>query len=241
MPDIWGWVCLHFNIRSVLDIGCGMGTNLAWFDEYGYDVLGVEGHPNAVANSLVSGKIIQHDFSKGRWSPESGIDLCICTEFAEHVEPEFEENWMIAVDRCKFLLLAAAPPGQGGYHHVNEQPDEYWIKRFKSRGFVQDIEVTKMLRATCARKPAPWGRNTLIFFRNENRQQQITGVGRHDLRELASAQYEAVDIEQKLDQLRSQNKVLIESLAKVHSSGSWRITTPLRWLLGVIKDVGSQK
>jgi 2-polyprenyl-3-methyl-5-hydroxy-6-metoxy-1,4-benzoquinol methylase len=165
MPDIWGWVCMNFGIRSVLDIGCGMGTNLAWFHEYGFDVLGVEGHPNAIEASLVPGRIIQHDFSKGPWVPGRAFDLCICTEFAEHVEAEFEENWMVAVDKCNYLLLAAAPPGQGGYHHVNEQDDQYWIERFKSRGFIQDKEITSQLRASCGRKPAPWGRNTIMFLR----------------------------------------------------------------------------
>ena len=164
MPDIWGWICVNFNIKSVLDIGCGMGTNLAWFDEYGFEVLGVEGHPKAVAASRVPGRIVQHDFSKGPWSPEREFDLCVCTEFAEHVEAEFEENWMVSLDKCKYLLLAAAPPGQGGYHHVNEQPDEYWIRRFQSRGFVWDSDITNRLRSTCTRKPAKWGRNTLMFF-----------------------------------------------------------------------------
>ena len=172
MPDIWGWICVNFDIKSVLDIGCGMGTNLAWFDEYGFEVLGVEGHPKAVAASRVPGKIVQHDFSKGPWSPEREFDLCICTEFAEHVEAKFEENWMVSVDKCKYLLLAAAPPGQGGYHHVNEQPDEYWIRRFQSRGFIWDSDITNRLRSTCARKPAKWGRNTLMFFYAKDNLQQ---------------------------------------------------------------------
>jgi glycosyltransferase involved in cell wall biosynthesis len=241
MPDVWGWVCMQYNIHSVLDIGCGMGTNLAWFDEYGYEVLGVEGHPNAVAASLVPGRIIQHDFSKGPWSPERKIDLCICTEFAEHVETEFEQNWMVAVDQCKFLLLAAAPPGQGGYHHVNEQPDEYWIDRFKLRGFVQDVEITEMLRATCARKPAPWGRNTLMFFQNCKNSTQLNGIPQRDLRNPRTLQRGENGLELKLEKLQLQNKALNNQLIAVRSSGSWKITAPLRWLLGIVKGEGSRK
>ena len=165
MPDIWGWVAIQYNVRSVLDIGCGIATNLAWFDEYGFDVLGVEGHPRAISGTLLPDRVVQHDFTKGPWAPERKFDLCLCTEFAEHVEAQFEENWMAAVDRCSMLLLAAAPPGQGEWNHVNEQPDEYWIARFAARGFELLAAESYMLRATCARLPSKWGRNAVLLFR----------------------------------------------------------------------------
>jgi SAM-dependent methyltransferase len=220
MPDIWGWLCMRYGIRSVLDIGCGMGMNLAWFDEYGFEVLGVEGHPNAVAASLVPGRITQHDFTQGPWSPERNFDLCVCTEFAEHVSAEFEENWMVAVDKCKYLLLAAAPPGQRGYHHVNEQPNEYWVKRFESRGFVHDPEITSKLRNTCKRKPAPWARNTLTFFYRG-------GQSGHTLREQ--------EMVQELQKVRFRNVALEGQLAAIYASDSWKLTAPLRWILELIR------
>ncbi len=236
MPDIWGWVCLQFDIRSVLDIGCGMGTNLSWFSEYGFEVLGVEGHPNAVAQSLVPQRTVLHDFTKGPWRPEQKFDLCLCTEFAEHVEAVFEDNWMVAVDQCRYLLLAAAPPGQGGYHHVNEQPDEYWIKRFAERGFSQDAEITKKLRATCNRKPAPWGRNTLMFFENVNQRHQpvpseINRAGRQE-RSLPGGAGPAAD--DTAAALRRQNDMLKKQLSAVYSSRSWKMTGPFRWLLDAL-------
>lgn len=166
-PDVWGWLTIQYGIRSVLDIGCGIGTNLAWFDEYGFDVLGVEGHPRAVIGSLLPGRVVLHDFTTGPWAPNRDFDLCLCTEFAEHVSAQFEENWMVAVDRCSMLLLAAAPPGQGGWHHVNEQPDEYWIDRFTARGFGLLATDSEMLRGTCERRPSNWGRNTLLLFRRQ--------------------------------------------------------------------------
>ncbi|MGB5136644.1 MAG: glycosyltransferase [Prochlorococcaceae cyanobacterium] len=171
MPDVWGWLIIEYEIRSVLDIGCGIGTNLQWFDEYGLEVLGVEGHPRAVTGSLLPGAVVQHDFCTGPWAPDHTIDLCLCTKFAEHVEARFEDNWMAAVEKCRFLLLAAAPPGQGGYHHVNEQPDAYWIQRLESRGLLHQPDVSARLQKTCTRKPATWGRNTLLFFHNRRLRQ----------------------------------------------------------------------
>lgn len=164
MPDVWGWICLQYDVRSVLDVGCGMGNNLRWFADYGFEILCVEGHPAAVAASRVPGKVVCHDFTKGPWAPSRDYDLCICTEVAEHIQAQYEPNWMAAICRCRYLLFSAALPGQGGYHHVNEQPSEYWIGKFKAIGFEELPEVTERLRATCQRKPAPWGRNTLMFF-----------------------------------------------------------------------------
>jgi len=162
--DIWGWICIQYDINSVLDIGCGLGYNLAWFKEYGFEILGVEGHPWAVKETLVPGAVEQHDFTKGPWKPGKAYDLCVCTEFAEHVEAEFEENWLVAIEMCKYLLISGAIPGQGGHHHVNEQPNEYWIEKFTRRGYCFDAAVSARLRETCSRKPALWGRNQLMFF-----------------------------------------------------------------------------
>jgi len=232
MPDIWGWVCMNFGISSVLDIGCGIGTNLAWFDEYGFDVLGIEGHPNAIAGSLLPGKIIQHDFTKGPWVPERQFDLCICTEFAEHVEAEFEENWLLAVDKCNYVLLAAAPPGQGGYHHVNEQPDSYWVKRFESRGMIQDEEITAKLRATCNRKPAHYGRNVIMFLR----QKECVNLPDNALGRAIpqSAHYQFMS-RRDAEILITQNKKLKGKIDNLYASLSWKITLPFRWLLGLFR------
>jgi glycosyltransferase involved in cell wall biosynthesis len=232
MPDIWGWICLGYNVRSVLDIGCGIGTNLSWFHEYGFDVIGVEGHPNAIVESLLPDKVVQHDFSKGPWAPENEYDLCICTEFAEHVEAEFEENWMVAVDKCKYVLLAAAPPGQGGYHHVNEQTDEYWLERFESHGFIQNREVTSQLRATCSRKPAPWGRNTIMFFMREE-PGDLTGnvIGPVAGQTADHHPLGGQDIRELIDQ----NRELKQRVNDLYASLSWKITAPCRWLLELFK------
>jgi hypothetical protein len=35
--------------------------------------------------------------------------------------------------------MTAAPPGQGGTQHVNEQPKEYWGALFSERGFRRSL------------------------------------------------------------------------------------------------------
>lgn len=168
MPDVWEWVCETFQIGSTLDIGCGTAVNLAWFADRGLDVLGVDGHPAAIAAARLPGRVVQHDFTTGPWEPPRPFDLGISTEFVEHVEPRFEPNWIAAARCCRYLMMSHALPGQGGMHHVNEQTSEYWIERMEAAGFEHMANVTAGLRRTCEWRPARYCRNTLLFFRRRD-------------------------------------------------------------------------
>ena len=58
-------------------------------------------------------------------------------EVAEHIPIEsadvFIENLVRHSDGM--ILFSAAPPGQGGEFHVNEQPYDYWRQKFKRHGY----------------------------------------------------------------------------------------------------------
>lgn len=164
MPDIWGFLLIKYELKSVIDIGCGMGYNLSWFQHQNLEICGVEGHPDAVENSVVPEHVIQHDFTLAEYVPRKNYDLAISTEFVEHVESQYENNWMRILDQCRYFLMCHAVPGQKGHHHVNCQTSEYWIERIQTRGFVHNSELTGKFRKTTERIPTKWGRNTLMFF-----------------------------------------------------------------------------
>ena len=168
-PDIWGWLLVEYDIRSVMDIGCGYGHNARWFLDMGCEAWGVEGDPDAIEkNVLPKDRIIVHDYTLGPYAPEGKIGLILATEFVEHVEQQYEQNWLATVKQGKHFLMCHAIPGQGGYHHVNEQHAEYWITRMWEAGFDYFSFTSERFQKTCARKPAPWGRNTLMLFKNNN-------------------------------------------------------------------------
>lgn len=163
-PDIWGWLLLEFDIRTVIDIGCGYGWNAEWFKRMGCKVHGIEGHPHAIANNrLEPHEIIVHDYTVGPHFT-GARDLALLMEFVEHVEAKFEHHWLATVQPCQWVLMSHAVPGQDGYHHVNCQDSEYWISRLEMRGFEYYPEISSRFRQTCSRVPADWGRNTLLFF-----------------------------------------------------------------------------
>jgi hypothetical protein len=58
---------------------------------------------------------------------------------------------------------SAAPPGKGGYHHVNCQDAAYWQRAFEAHGFKLDREITADLRRTST-MPREFVRETGMFF-----------------------------------------------------------------------------
>jgi hypothetical protein len=95
-------------------------------------------------------------------------DLVVCTEVAEHLGQR-EGNRLvrvIAASAVKWVFFTAATPGQGGHHHVNEQPHEYWRRKFERNGMSLDNIKTHMARRILGeRMPAMnWiPKNVMVF------------------------------------------------------------------------------
>jgi len=127
----------YFEPRSVLDVGCGLGTWLKTAREMGVqEVMGIEGpwldrNVVVVDPGLIQIMDLEQPFSLGR-----RFDLVICLEVAEHLPPAAASNLvgsLAAHGDC--VLFSAAVPFQGGTHHVNEQFLDYWIKQFAAQGY----------------------------------------------------------------------------------------------------------
>lgn len=145
-PSLWEWFVKEFNIKSVLDIGCGEGHSTKFFFDLGCDVSGVEGSDQAINDSPIANKIVKHDFCDGVYIPSKKYDLVWCCEFVEHVEEKYLLNFLETFKYCKYLMITHATPGQGGYHHVNEQSVVYWLEHLKKIGFELLPEVTLLAR-----------------------------------------------------------------------------------------------
>jgi len=147
-PKMWNYIVDKYDIKSMLDIGCGFGFHLQYFrDILKIKAIGIEGSSMVAELSNVSENIIAHDYTTGLPSGlDDGYDLCWSIEFVEHVDHRFEDNFLDTFSKCKYVAMTHAIPHQGGYHHVNCQPSSYWIERLEKRGFVFDEEETLKLR-----------------------------------------------------------------------------------------------
>ncbi len=166
MPDVWGYLLVKYDLKQVLDIGCGFGHTMQWFSQNGLcKVVGIDGWDEAVKKCVVPGAAVLHDFTKGP-CPDvvSPFDLVWSAEFLEHVEEKYIPNFMAAFRLGRVACVTHAEPGQHGHHHVNCQTTEYWVRVFAEYGFEHVEEETRMFRQT-DRWRAPWGRRTLTMFK----------------------------------------------------------------------------
>ena len=146
-----------YNIESVVDFGCASGYYLEGFLKSGAKIRGFE---YLLENSI--------DFMSDEIKPyvEQGnamedincgkFDLSMSIEVAEHILPEksdvFVSNLVNASN--KYILLTAAPPGQGGTGHINEQPKEFWVDKIEAKGFKFSIEDIKKIQASFVNLPS---------------------------------------------------------------------------------------
>jgi SAM-dependent methyltransferase len=123
--------------RSLLDVGCGLGTWLNAALEFGIpDVFGVDGVGIARDKLLVPEVFFrQHDLTKP-WSLGRRFDVVLCLEVGEHLEEEYAAMLVDSlVGHSDLIYFSAAVPGQPGQHHVNCQWPGYWQNLFNKRGF----------------------------------------------------------------------------------------------------------
>jgi len=131
------FICDSFHPASVLDIGCGTGDWLRAFIDNGVSkVAGYDGPWVPIGGLQIPAECF-HPIDFYSELPEVGtFDLSICLEVAEHVSPEVATRLISLLCRSADLVLfSAAIPGQGGYEHINEHFQDYWIAEFRSLGF----------------------------------------------------------------------------------------------------------
>jgi len=92
--------------------------------------------------------VCRHDFTTGPWAPDRKVDLVWSSEFLEHVDEKYIDNFMSAFSKATSMVVVTyATPGQGGHHHVNENTEAYWIGQFESHGFRIDNSLTAVARS----------------------------------------------------------------------------------------------
>lgn len=161
-------------VASVLDIGCARGTWLqAWAAQGAADVQGVDGdYVDRATLQIPAASFRAHDLSQpldlGR-----RFDLVQSLEVAEHVPASAADVFVDNLCRHSggFILFSAAPPGQGGEFHVNEQPYDYWRERFRARGYsAHDYVRPRILADTSI---SYWYRYNLFLYVREDRRHAL--------------------------------------------------------------------
>jgi len=124
-PTLWRYLIDRFGVRSVLDVGCGEGHAVAFFNRQGVYAHGIDGLPRNVERAVFP--IALHDLKAGPYTMP--VDLVLCVEVAEHIEERYVESLIKTLANGRIIAMTHCLPGvDGGYHHVNLKPKEYWVK-----------------------------------------------------------------------------------------------------------------
>jgi len=159
------WLIERYGPRSLLDVGCGVGQ---WcrraHDEFGLSTaVGIDGPWTPFCTMYRDGLIfITADLEQ--LLPVVGrFDVALCIEVAEHLSSERGPSLVAELCRLAPLIAwSAAPPGQGGAHHVNERPREYWSGLFQEHGYRENIDFRQFVAAQT--RLAPWLRDNITGF-----------------------------------------------------------------------------
>ena len=162
-PAIWRFIVERFGVRSVLDVGCGEGHAVLFFQRPGLVAHGIDGLPENVRRAVTP--IAQHDLLLGPYVMP--VDLVWSCEVAEHIAEDKVDFYLDTLANGRIVAMTHAVPGQDGHHHVNCQPAEYWTQRMQARGYAlsPDIEILREISA----KDYNWNyfcKSGLVFLRH---------------------------------------------------------------------------
>lgn len=144
--DLFPWLIKTFGIKSLIDVGCAQGHALHAFQKLGVPkLLGIEGLAYNASKCKVP--VIVHDLTTGPYIVP-GYDFVWCSDVAEHIEERYVENLLATLANGKIVAMAQGGPemGHSGWHHVNNQPESYWIEKMASVGLVTDETLTQEAR-----------------------------------------------------------------------------------------------
>jgi SAM-dependent methyltransferase len=166
----------NVSVKSVVDIGCGIGTWTAQFAANGVeDVTGVDGpHVDQSGLLIPHDRFIAHDL---RMPIRLGrkYDLAVCLEVAEHLPPERAPGLVAElVSLAPCIMFSAAVRGQGGRDHQNEQYMSYWTHLFAEHNY----EGLDLIRSTVWADDRVdwWYQQNLTVFAGPNHPLRSRGI-----------------------------------------------------------------
>ena len=141
-PSVWDYLIRRFSLTSVLDLGSGMGYSAKYFYNHGLQVLAVDGMEENCLGAVYP--TVHIDLTKSKVL--ANVDLVHCQEVVEHIEEKYLDNLLSSLACGKFIVMTNALPGQGGYHHVNEQPTGYWVDHLRNYRYEVLLDDTNRIR-----------------------------------------------------------------------------------------------
>lgn len=154
--------------KSILDVGCGTGVWLKIADEIGVkDYIGIDGeYVKTEMLEIPEIKFLRADL-KNEFNLHKRFDLVISSEVAEHLPIETADKFISSLaNHSDTILFSAAAPGQGGTHHINEQPQQYWVDKFNKHNY---LPIDLLRERIWTKKGVDWWykQNMILFVKRD--------------------------------------------------------------------------
>lgn len=152
-------------IHSVVDFGCARGAWLSVWKEFGIETAcGVDGDYVDRERLLIEPNFFHAADLAQPIDLERRFDLVQSLEVAEHIPAASASMFLETLTRhSDIVFFSAAAPGQGGEHHINEQPYEYWKSLFAEHGYDM-FDCVRPLLAGHGKTIQPWYLyNTFVY------------------------------------------------------------------------------
>ena len=162
---------------SVVDVGCGVGTWLSVFKEFGVkEILGIEGNWVPKEHLVIPENLFMKHNLNERLILDRTFDLAICLEVAEHISEKYAKTFIDTLTSlAPAVLFSAAIPGQGGKGHVNEQWPDYWADFFMQKDY-RPIDFIRKKIWNDNRVAWWYSQNILLFVKRENYQAVASNI-----------------------------------------------------------------
>lgn len=160
------------NPKTVVDVGCGTGFLLTALGKRGVHCRGLEYSEAAINICCHRGlDVIKFDLEHDVLPEDLEADVVVSTEVAEHLPATCADRFIdILCAISKNVVLTAAQPSplsNATTDHVNEQPKEYWINKFKTHGFEYNETLSRKWSADWkASNVVPWYVENLMVLHN---------------------------------------------------------------------------
>jgi SAM-dependent methyltransferase len=156
-----------FPTRSVLDLGCGHGHWLAVARELGVQrSIGVDGAWTRPEALRIPADDLRCCDLEARIDLNVRFDLAISLEVGEHLRPAAAPTLVENLTRHSDLVLfGAAIPMQGGFNHINERWQSYWVALFAAVGY-RHFDLVRPLVWDDASVHSWYRQNAFVFVRS---------------------------------------------------------------------------
>jgi hypothetical protein len=142
-----------YHPKKIIEFGCGPGFLTRELSQLNISVDAFDGFSSPDFKNFTNISFNKIDLNNEaevmQFLKDKTYDVAICSEVAEHLDPESSAHLIKQLTSCApVVIFSAAVPNQGGHGHINCQARGFWHDLFIANNFQVADTMRKELRDT---------------------------------------------------------------------------------------------